>query len=55
MKLNIPLSELISRPGRKTVCKVCEEEITNGREVVKHGVVLLIANRELLDVLLNFQ
>ena len=40
VKLNMPLSELISRPGRKTVCEVCEEEIINGREVLRENLFL---------------
>jgi len=43
VKLNMPLTELISRPGRKAICEICEEEIINGREVVNNGVVLCIA------------
>jgi len=43
VKLNMPLSELISRPGRKAICEICEEEIINGREVINKGVVLCIA------------
>ena len=43
VKLNVPLSEIISRPGRKVICEICEEEIINGREVVNNGVVLCIA------------
>jgi len=38
--LNMPLSQIISRPGMKAVCEVCGEEIINGREVVNNGVVL---------------
>ena len=40
VKLDIPLSEIISRPGRKTICEICGEEIMNGREVEKNGDVL---------------
>lgn len=43
VKLNMPLSGLINRPGRKAICEICEEEIINGREVVNNGVVLCIA------------
>jgi formylmethanofuran dehydrogenase subunit E len=43
VKLNMPLSELISQPGRKAICEICEEEIINGREVINKGVVLCIA------------
>ena len=40
VKLNIPLAEIISRPGRKTECAHCGEEIINGREFVKNDVIL---------------
>jgi len=43
VKLKMPLSEMISRPTRKAICEICEEEIMNGREVVNHGVVLCLA------------
>jgi formylmethanofuran dehydrogenase subunit E len=43
VKLNMPLSEIISRPGRKAICEICGEEIINGREVVNNGVVQCIA------------
>jgi len=43
VKLDMPLSEIINRPGRKAICEICEEEIINGREVVNNGVVLCIA------------
>lgn len=32
--LSLPLSQIISRPGRKATCAVCGEEIINGREVI---------------------
>ena len=40
VKLKMSLSEIISRPGRKSICEVCGEEIMNGREVLNNGVVL---------------
>jgi len=40
VKLDRPLSEIISRPRRKATCEVCQEEIINGREVLNNGVVL---------------
>jgi len=43
VKLRMPLSEIISRPTRKAICEICEEEIMNGREVINHGVVLCLA------------
>ena len=40
VKLDRPLSEMIGRPHRRVTCDVCKEEIINGREVLKNGVVL---------------
>jgi len=40
VQLKTPLSEMISRPGRKTICDVCGEEIINGRESLGNGNVL---------------
>ena len=40
VRLNIPLSQVISRPGRKAICTICGEEIINGREVSNNTVVL---------------
>jgi len=40
VQLAISLSEIISRPSKKSVCEVCEEEIINGREIVDHGVAV---------------
>ena len=40
VQLNTPLSQIISRPGRKTICEICREEIINGREVLNEGAVL---------------
>lgn len=40
VKLDMSLSEIISRPGRKVICEICDEEIINGREVLKDGAVL---------------
>lgn len=33
--LNVPLMDIISKPGRKSRCNLCGEEIINGREVVR--------------------
>ncbi len=38
--LKRPLKEIISRPGRKAICEICEEEIMNEREIVREGAVL---------------
>jgi len=40
VKLDIPPAEIISKPGRKTECTYCGEEIINGREVVNNDVIL---------------
>jgi formylmethanofuran dehydrogenase subunit E len=39
VQLNLPLSEIISRPGKKAICESCGEEIINGRETRKDGVI----------------
>ena len=33
------LDDIISKPNRKTICEVCGEEIINGREVLKNGMI----------------
>ena len=38
--LNRSLAELISKPGKKAQCELCNEEIINGREVLHHGSIL---------------
>jgi len=38
--LNMPLSQMLSRPGRKAICEVCREEIINGREILNQEVVI---------------
>ncbi len=40
VQLDMPLSQIISRPGRKTICEICEEEIMNEREVLNDSIVL---------------
>ena len=40
VQLNKPLSQIISRPGMKTICDMCREEIINGREVINNSVIL---------------
>lgn len=40
VQLNMALSEIISRPGKKTICETCKEEIINGREVIKDGMTV---------------
>jgi len=40
VQLNTPLSEIISKPGRKAICETCGEEIINGREVIKNDLTL---------------
>jgi formylmethanofuran dehydrogenase subunit E len=40
--LNIPIDQIISRPGMRVNCDVCGEEIMNEREVHQHGLTLCI-------------
>jgi formylmethanofuran dehydrogenase subunit E len=40
VSLNVPLADLISRPGLKAVCEACGEEILNGREICHEGMIL---------------
>lgn len=40
VELDMPLSEILSRPGKKSICQICHEEIINGREVTNKGMVL---------------
>ncbi len=40
VRVTTPLVELVSRPGKKTECDVCQEEIINGREVARAGLTL---------------
>ena len=40
VQLDVPLPQIVSRPGKKAVCEVCREEIINGRETSDNGVVL---------------
>lgn len=40
VQLNTPLSEIISRPGKKAICEFCSEEIINVREIIKDGAVI---------------
>lgn len=40
VRLEVPLAEIISKPGKKSTCMQCGEEIINGREVVSHDVLL---------------
>ena len=40
VELTMHISQIMSRAGVKTICEVCGEEIINGREIMKDGVVL---------------
>lgn len=40
VRLNMPLSEVISKPGKRAVCEICGEEIINGRELTRGETVL---------------
>jgi len=43
VRLDLPLSKIMSRPGTQAVCEMCREEIINGREVVTGGSILCSA------------
>lgn len=38
--LNVPVAEIISRPGVRVNCDVCGEEIINEREIKRKGLIL---------------
>ena len=40
VNLSIPIKELISRPGVRTSCEICGEEIMNDRQVGYQGLVI---------------
>ena len=40
VRLTLSLETIMSRPGVRTHCQQCDEEILNGREVVREGRVL---------------
>jgi len=40
VQLDMPLSQIISRSSRKVICKVCGEEVINGREVFLNDTAL---------------
>lgn len=40
--LNVPVEQIVSRPGIRVNCEVCGEEIMNEREVHQHGLTLCI-------------
>lgn len=40
VQLDMTLGQIISRPGRKAICEICGEEIINGRERLKDGMIL---------------
>ncbi len=40
VRLTTPVEAIVSRPGVRTNCAVCGEEIMNEREVVREGLVL---------------
>jgi formylmethanofuran dehydrogenase subunit E len=43
VRLDLPLSKIMSRPGAQAVCEMCQEEVINGREVVNGGSILCSA------------
>lgn len=40
VQLKVPIAQLVSRPGLKTLCEVCGEEVMNAREVTRDGQTL---------------
>ncbi|MGE5262618.1 MAG: FmdE family protein [Acidobacteriota bacterium] len=40
VELAIRLEDIIGRAGLRVICKLCQEEVINGREVVRDGVAL---------------
>lgn len=40
VKLSTSLTEILSRAGKKAICENCQEEIINGREVIRDAMVL---------------
>jgi formylmethanofuran dehydrogenase subunit E len=43
VRLDLPLSKIMSQLGAPAVCEMCQEEIINGREVVNGGSILCSA------------
>ncbi len=40
VRLTVSLEAIISQPGLRVLCARCDEEVTNGREVVRDGLTL---------------
>ncbi|MGZ9222677.1 MAG: hypothetical protein ACXW4Q_11260 [Anaerolineales bacterium] len=40
VNLHVPLSMILAQSAMKAVCEMCNEEIINGREVVKREMIL---------------
>lgn len=40
VQLNTPVDEIVSRPGLRTNCALCGEEIMNGREIEQDGMTV---------------
>lgn len=40
VRLNMTISQIISKPGKQTFCYVCGEEVINGREVILDGRII---------------
>lgn len=40
IELTVSMKEIISRPGVRVNCDVCEEEIINEREIIQNGLTL---------------
>ncbi len=41
--LVVPVEKIVSRPGRRTICAGCQEEIINEREIVREGRILCVS------------
>jgi formylmethanofuran dehydrogenase subunit E len=40
VQLKTPVEQIVSRPGHKTSCEICGEEIMNEREIIHEGTTL---------------
>jgi formylmethanofuran dehydrogenase subunit E len=40
VELTVPVKQIVSQPGRRVSCEICEEEIINQREVIREGTVM---------------
>ncbi len=40
VQLTTSVAQIVSRPGLKTICEICGEEIINGRDIVHDGMTM---------------